>query len=121
MQATVFILDLEISKVNALALSWTVVHPITESSPLFGFTQEDLEESKAEIVVFIKAFDDVFANTVMARTSYIASEIIWGARFKLMYNPNTTHTQTILGLQKINDYEKIDLPATAVVKQPQFE
>src|SRR5213075_2429804 len=69
-------LDVEIAKVNSLALSWTVVHPINEKSPLFEMTPEDLKASNAEVLVFIKAFDDVFANTVMSRTSYVSSEII---------------------------------------------
>jgi inward rectifier potassium channel len=102
-------LDVEISKVNSLALSWTVVHPITEKSPLFELTQDDLKAVNAEVLVFIKAFDDVFANTVMARTSYTAAEIIWGAKFKLMYHSNDEKTKTILDLELINDYEKIDL------------
>lgn len=102
-------LELEISKVNSLALSWTVVHPINEKSPLFDLTLEDMETANAEVLVFIKAFDDVFANTVMTRTSYVASEIIWGAKFKIMYYSNEDQTKTILDLEMINDYEKIDL------------
>ena len=111
-------LDLEISRVNALALSWTVVHPINEKSPLFDLTLEDLKAVSAEVLVFIKAFDDVYANTVMARTSYVASEIIWGARFKLMYHPNEGNTKTILNLSLINDYEKIDLLQPVTATQP---
>lgn len=108
-------LDLEIEKVNALALSWTVVHPITESSPLYGMTAEDLTATNAEVLVFVKAFDDVFANTVMTRTSYISAEIIWGAKFKIMYYPDTQRTKTILDLHMINSYDKVDIPLVAVV------
>jgi inward rectifier potassium channel len=32
-------LELELEKVNALPLSWTLVHPITEESPLYQFTK----------------------------------------------------------------------------------
>ena len=34
-------LELELEKINALTLSWTLVHPITESSPLYQFTAAD--------------------------------------------------------------------------------
>lgn len=34
-------LDLKLEKINALSLSWTLVHPITEDSPLFQFTKDD--------------------------------------------------------------------------------
>lgn len=30
-----FTLDLEYQKINSLALSWTLVHPITSESPLY--------------------------------------------------------------------------------------
>jgi inward rectifier potassium channel len=105
-----FSLNTEISKVNALALSWTVVHHINEKSPLSEMTAEDLRTTNAEILVFVKAFDDVFANTVMSRTSYIASEIIWGGKFKIMYYADAQKTKTILDLDMINDFDKVPLP-----------
>jgi inward rectifier potassium channel len=108
-----FGLDTEISKVNALALSWTVVHPINEKSPLSEMTAEDLVSTNAEVLVFVKAYDDVFANTVMSRTSYVASEVIWGGKFKIMYYPNDERTMTILDLDMINDYDRVNLPQPA--------
>ena len=77
-------LPLERSKINLFPTSWTVVHPINEASPLFGMTDRDLRQAQAEFIVLIKAFDDTFAQTIYQRTSYIASEVVWGARFKPM-------------------------------------
>lgn len=103
-------LELAISRINALALSWTMVHPINEKSPLYNLSPEELLASKAEILVFVKAFDEVFSNTVMTRSSYLSSEIVWGAKFKMMYYPNEEATTTILDMSKLNDYEKVELP-----------
>ena len=75
-------LDLEIPKINALVLSWTVVHPINEKSPLYGLNMQDIKNADTEIFAFVKAFDDVFSNTVMGRNSYIASEIEWAPGLK---------------------------------------
>lgn len=105
-----FTIELEISKVNALSLSWTIVHPINEKSPIYNFSNEDLINSKMEALVFVKAFDEVFSNTVVQRFSYTASEIVWGAKFKLMYHADKDHGTTILDLDKLNAYEKIQLP-----------
>jgi inward rectifier potassium channel len=102
-------LSVEIAKVNALTLNWTVVHPVDEKSPLYNLNSDDMKNSKTEILVFAKAFDEVFSNTVMARTSYIADEIVWGAKFRIMYYPSDDKTKTILDLGMINDYDKIDL------------
>ena len=105
-----FNLDLELLTVNALTLSWTLVHPITEESPLYNFKENDYTNSKGEIIVFIKAFDDMFSNTVIARTSYILTEVVYGARFIPMFHRDDTNHITILDLEKISSFEKINLP-----------
>jgi len=104
-----FNLDLEIAKINSLALSWTIVHPINEKSPLYNFNYTDILNSKMEALVFIKAFDEVFSNTVVQRFSYIAPEVVWGAKFKLMYHADKENGTTILDLDKLNAYEKVEL------------
>jgi inward rectifier potassium channel len=102
-------LPVEFNKIHILVLNWTVVHVITEDSPLYGYTMEDLKNLNAEILVFLKAYDEVFANTVVARTSYTASEIIYGAKFKPMYESSEDGESTILDLSKLNDYEKFEI------------
>ncbi|MDQ6904142.1 MAG: ion channel [Bacteroidota bacterium] len=101
-------LDLEFSTVTALSLSWTVVHPITEKSPLYNFTKNDFANQKGEILVFIKAFDDMFSNIVVARTSYVFEEVHHGAKFEPMYERASTGDKTIIYLNKLNSI----IPAT---------
>jgi inward rectifier potassium channel len=110
-----FTLDLEISKINSMALSWTIVHPINEKSPFYGFGKEDFLNTDIEIMVFVKAFDEIFSNTVISRTSYISNEIIWGAKFKIMYHPSNDSRKTILEINKLNDYELVSLPEPTVI------
>ena len=69
--------------------------------------------SRCEIFVFVKAFDEVFSNTVMSRNSYIASEIVWGAKFRIMYHPSEDKRTTVLELDQLNDFEKIEIPELA--------
>jgi len=103
-------LGIEISKINSLALSWTIVHPINEKSPFYGFGPDDIKKTKIEVLVFVQAFDEVFSNTVVERTSYISEEIVWGAKFKLMYHPSEDKTTTILNLKKLNEFERVEMP-----------
>lgn len=112
-----FNLDLEISKINALALSWTIVHPINEKSPLNNFNYTDMVNAKIEALVFVKAFDEVFSNTVVQRFSYIASEVIWGAKFKMMYHADEKKGATVLDLNKLNDHERIELLSPVITPQ----
>ncbi len=41
-------LDLELDRINALSLSWTLVHPMTEESPLYNFTEDDFKKFTAK-------------------------------------------------------------------------
>ena len=102
-------LPLEYSMINSLTLSWTIVHPITETSPFYNFTEEDFKNAKGEILVFIKAFDDMFSNTVVSRTSYTLNEIIIGAKFNPMYHKSGNENKTLLHLDKLNSFSLVDL------------
>lgn len=103
-------LKVEISKINALILNWTIVHPINEESPIYGMSLNELKYAKAEVLVYLKAYDEGFSNIVVARTSYTADEIIEGAKFKPMYEPSSTGETTLLHIDKLNDFENVKLP-----------
>jgi inward rectifier potassium channel len=75
------LLNVERDRVLFLPLTWTIVHPIDPDSPLAGRTAEDLSKLQAEIMILIKAYDDTFSQTVLARNSYRHDEILWGKRF----------------------------------------
>jgi inward rectifier potassium channel len=75
------VLPLERPGIFFFPLTWTVVHPITPESPLYGKTREDLEREQAELLILIKGYDDSFSQTVQSRYSYRYDEIVWGARF----------------------------------------
>ena len=104
-----YVLDLEMNRVNSLNLSWTLVHPIAETSPLFGLTESDYKNSLGEIIVFIKAFDDLFSATVVKRTSYIFEEVVYGAKFNPMFSRSTDDSRTLLHIDKLNSFEPIEL------------
>jgi inward rectifier potassium channel len=74
-------LELERPTVLFFPLTWTVVHPIGDDSPLLGKTAQDLERLQAEVLIMMKGHDESFGQTVHARYSYRYDEIVWGARF----------------------------------------
>jgi len=103
-------LKTQFSKINTLALNWTIVHEIDEESPFYGFSEEDFKNTGIEIIVHIRAFDEVFSNTVVQRTSYVTKEIVYGAKFTPMYYPDKDNLSTVLNLDKISEYQKVKLP-----------
>jgi inward rectifier potassium channel len=74
-------LALERERVYFLPLTWTIVHPIDENSPLWGITAQDLASMESEVLILIKGFDDTFSQSVNSRHSYRHDEIEWGAKF----------------------------------------
>lgn len=78
-------LNLERKKVMFFPLHWVIVHPIDQSSPLFGLTEADLEDSDAEFVIMLTGVDELFAQSVHSRMSYKHEEIVWGAKFRDMF------------------------------------
>ncbi|MFP5042455.1 ion channel [Parasediminibacterium sp. JCM 36343] len=105
-----FNLALDISRANTLISNWTLVHIINEESPLYHLTKDDIDNAKAEILIFIQGFDESFSNTVISRSSYTYEEFVYGARFTQMYHPNPEKTGTILYINKLNDFELVQLP-----------
>ena len=79
------LLPLERNKVTFFPLAWTIVHPIDEKSPLAGKTSDDLVQTEAEVLVLLSGIDETFAQTVLARSSYRAEDIIWNQRFRSIF------------------------------------
>lgn len=111
-----FNLKLELDKVSALSLNWTVVHVIDENSPLYDLSQEDLLLARAEILVFVRAFDDSFSSTVVARGSYYGEELIFGAKFLPMYYRDERRNATVLNMDKLDAIEKKDISFATTMK-----
>jgi inward rectifier potassium channel len=61
-------------------MTWQVMHPIDEKSPLHGESAESLLERRAEIVVVMKGLDETFVSTIHARASYAPRDIAWDRR-----------------------------------------
>ncbi len=72
------------------ALTWTAMHIIDEASPLFGATPETLADLQAEFVVSFVGVDETLGQTVQTRFSYLASELVWNARFADVIDRSTS-------------------------------
>jgi inward rectifier potassium channel len=66
---------------SVFALTWTMMHPIDERSPLWGHTHESLVATETLIVVLVAGIDDTFNETIHARYLYGAQDIRWDHRF----------------------------------------
>jgi inward rectifier potassium channel len=99
------LLPLERNKVVFFPLSWTIVHPIDDKSPLAARTRDDLVREEAEILVLLSGVDETFEQTVHARSSYRADEIVWDARFRPIFLEDDRRGITGVDLERLNDVE----------------
>ncbi|MFY9824310.1 MAG: ion channel [Thermoanaerobaculia bacterium] len=100
-------LKLEREKVVFFPLTWTVVHPIDADSPLWGQKQEDLIASESEFLVLLTAIDDTFFQTVHARSSYKADEVVCGARFASVFRPPTPDGILSVDIGRLDQFEEM--------------
>ena len=100
-----FILPLERNRIDLLSLSWTVVHPIDDDSPLNGLTEKIFNESDPEIVVLVNGFNDTLSQSIHHRTSYKYPEVEWDAKFDYIFS--TKKGKTIIDLSRISSFSKV--------------
>ncbi|MDP2385655.1 MAG: ion channel [Bacteroidota bacterium] len=109
-------LPLELSKINFLSINWTVVHPIDESSPVYGMSLDDMIAADVELIIMIKAMNDTYSQTVYSRSSYKADELVFGAKFKPFNINNTKGGKTIVDITALSDYDLVDLPELKITE-----
>jgi inward rectifier potassium channel len=60
----------------AFSLPWTLMHPINEQSPLYGFSADSLADSQSQIIVSLSGIDEPVSQNIHARHIYGANSII---------------------------------------------
>ena len=88
-------LNLERPGIAFFPLDWTVVHHITEDSPLHSITPQQLEQGKTEILVLVNAIDDASSQAVHARSSYRWDEVEWNMRYRDMFRRTPAGRMTV--------------------------
>lgn len=103
-------LALERTRVSVFPTSWTIVHPIDETSPLAGVTAAELHRRGTEVLVLLDGYEETFAQTVRSRTSYTAEEVVWGARFVRIIEAESSAGPVRVDLGRLSHYETIAAP-----------
>ncbi len=102
-------LALERRRVAFFPLSWTIVHPIDEQSPLHGLNEEDLRRDAAEFLILLTGIDETFSQTVHTRSSYKAEEIVWNARFADIFVRGDGNQDLRIDVSRLHHIERIPM------------
>jgi inward rectifier potassium channel len=91
------------------ALSWTVLHEIDETSPLYGATTQSLIASQVELIALLSGTDETLAETIYARHAWAPEHILFGRRFAdiLAFTPQG---RRVVDLTRFHDTEPISAP-----------
>ena len=95
------------ARTSLFSLSWTIMHAIDETSPLYGVTQEQMIDKQMEIVALLSGADATMAETIYARYSYGPDEIVRGHRFVDVLSL-TPKGQRVVDLTRFHDTCPID-------------
>lgn len=101
-------LELERNRVNFFPLNWTIVHPITEDSPLYGMSELEMKEKDSEFLIMIKAIDDTFMQQVHVRYSYHHEEVLFGVKFKPLFDSGNGQRIQV-NIADLDDYREASL------------
>lgn len=100
-------LTLERDKIPFIPLSWTIVHPIENSSPFFEFDPEKKDEEWT-VYVRVSGIDSITGQPVFSGHAYAMDDIIKDAKFCPCHQLNEQE-ETLVYLNRVNDYEKLEV------------
>jgi inward rectifier potassium channel len=100
------VLNLERAYLPFLAHAFTLVHPLTDKSPLKDLSLEDNDKTQYEIAVWFNAIDRITGQNVFSGHTYFMPDIIRNARFVSCMDVNDSG-HFLIYLNKLNDYEMV--------------
>jgi len=92
------------ARTSLFALSWTVMHRIDDTSPLYATTRDALVEKEVELVAMLSGTDDTLAETIYARHSYKPEHIRWNHRLADVLSIDE-RGRRIVNLRRFHDTE----------------
>jgi inward rectifier potassium channel len=90
-----------------LGLSWSLLHPIDESSPLWGMTAESLAAEGSYLLASVSGYDESISAPVIGRRSYRPDRILFGHRFVDILDSRPTG-EIVIDLTRFHDTVPIE-------------
>lgn len=98
----------------------TIVHHIDENSPLYYLSASNILNDKFEIVVILEGTIESTGQTTQARSSYLASEVLWGQRFEPVVSYNKDRQGYEVNYSKFDNTLPIETPPYSDAKMAEF-
>uniref|UniRef100_A0A0K8SHT9 ATP-sensitive inward rectifier potassium channel 12 n=2 Tax=Lygus hesperus TaxID=30085 RepID=A0A0K8SHT9_LYGHE len=120
-----FLYDLKVKADNYesdVFMIWptTVVHEIDCDSPLYELSASDMINERFEIIVILEGTTESTGQTTQARTSYVASEILWGHRFQPLVSFNKNKGSYSVNFSLFHNTYQVDTPLCSAKELESF-
>jgi inward rectifier potassium channel len=101
--------DLALARERALTLnrSYSILHRIDTGSPFHGQDARSLHAQEYELQVMIVGFDDIAMQTVYAKHTYFARDILWDTRLSDVLT-ELPDGNLVLDLEKFHEVEPVN-------------
>jgi inward rectifier potassium channel len=86
------------------ALTWTLIHPIDEQSPMYGLDAGKLAASRSRILASVTGHDETMAASVYAGSEYEADDLVFDGHFVDILSV-TPDGQRVVDLTRFHDIE----------------
>jgi len=96
-------LKLERARSPMFALTWQIMHRIDESSPLYGVTQQAMQEGDMRLAVTLTGMDEIFAAAISARHTYNHEDIQVDRRFVDIFSEGEHPRHLYVDLGRFHD------------------
>ncbi|KAK9882979.1 hypothetical protein WA026_001193 [Henosepilachna vigintioctopunctata] len=98
----------------------TIVHVIDNSSPFYHLSASDILQEKFEVVVMLEGTIESTGQSTQARSSYLASEILWGHKFEPIVNYNKDRLGYEVNYSKFDNTQPVDTPLCSGAELSEF-
>ncbi|XP_074647428.1 G protein-activated inward rectifier potassium channel 3-like isoform X2 [Tubulanus polymorphus] len=97
---------------DRLFLVWPVIveHRITEESPFWEMSVEDLHREQFELIVILEGIVESTGMTTQARSSYLPGEIVWGHRFERLVTFQKENGEYQIDYSRFHATIPVDMP-----------
>ncbi len=99
-------LPIETDFVRFFPLTWTIVHPLNESSPFHNLSLDEIQAKEAEILILVEGFDETFSQMVIQKHSYAQHQWLENVKFKRNFAANDSG-KIVLNIRELNELESI--------------
>jgi inward rectifier potassium channel len=101
-------LSLERDTVIFFPSTWTIVHPIDDTSPLYGMNWEAIKQAQPELLILVSGFDESFDEKIHTRYSYNFEDMVWGGKFIKILGTNA-EGKHLFDIGKLDNFDKIPI------------